>query len=131
MTELNHEQLADLTQVLARRRANLATEIHDELIDSGDERYVELASSVCDAGEEAIAAMFADVNISLINRHVREMDMIDRALRHIERGDYGVCIDCGDDIAVERLRDTPTAERCVRCQARYEGACVHEETPRL
>jgi YteA family regulatory protein len=41
---------------------------------------------------------------------------IDRALRDIENGDYGVCKICGKVIPEERLDFIPYAEHCVNCQ---------------
>ncbi|MEG0772929.1 TraR/DksA C4-type zinc finger protein [Clostridium sp.] len=41
---------------------------------------------------------------------------IDRALRDIENGDYGVCKICGKEIPQERLEFIPYAEHCVGCQ---------------
>jgi RNA polymerase-binding transcription factor DksA len=57
-----------------------------------------------DATLEAIAAAAAD-----------EVLQIDHALERIERGDYGVCEVCGEDISPERLRAVPYAVRCARC----------------
>jgi DnaK suppressor protein len=31
-----------------------------------------------------------------------------------------VCIDCGGDVGVERLRAEPAAPRCIDCQRRHE-----------
>jgi DnaK suppressor protein len=53
------------------------------------------------------------------------------ALARIEMGGYGVCIDCGDDIAIERLRAYPTSIRCLSCQSKYEGSHASTGTPSL
>ena len=41
--------------------------------------------------------------------------MIDRALQNIESGDYGYCVDCGEDIDIRRLAIDPTNLRCIQC----------------
>lgn len=46
---------------------------------------------------------------------VRELDDIDRALRRVDAGTYGICADCGGSIPLDRLRARPTATRCVAC----------------
>lgn len=130
MSALTREQLDELSRRLADRRNELRQELHDELVDSGDERYAELANAVHDLGEESIATLFADVNISLMNRHIREIETIERAQRRMEHGSYGKCIDCGRDIGFERLQRQPDAERCIDCQKRFETVYAHEETPR-
>ncbi|MGD8290153.1 MAG: RNA polymerase-binding protein DksA [Desulfobacterales bacterium] len=43
------------------------------------------------------------------------------SLDDIEDGVYGICDDCGRDIAIERLRARPVARRCIRCKTRQEN----------
>lgn len=42
------------------------------------------------------------------------------ALRRIQDGTYGVCLDCGKRIPAARLSVKPEASRCVSCQSEYE-----------
>ena len=42
------------------------------------------------------------------------------SLKDIENGVYGICDDCGKDIAIERLQARPVARRCIRCKTRQE-----------
>ena len=46
-----------------------------------------------------------------------EIHQIEEALKRIADGSYGVCTQCGDDIAARRLAAQPTATRCIRCAA--------------
>ena len=39
------------------------------------------------------------------------------ALERIEKGLYGICVDCEEDISEKRLISVPGAIRCVKCQA--------------
>lgn len=43
-----------------------------------------------------------------------------RALQKIEEGTYGLCDDCGEPIAEERLKLIPGAIQCVVCRAAEE-----------
>jgi RNA polymerase-binding protein DksA len=131
MGELTRAQTDELKQLLDRRHHELRVDVRQELADSGDERFSELAGGVRDIGEESTAAMFADVNLSLISRHTHELQHVERALQRIERGDYGICVVCGTDIPFERLQGYPVAERCVSCQDRHEKTHVSHATPRL
>lgn len=38
----------------------------------------------------------------------------------LERGEYGVCEDCGERVPYKRLLAFPTARRCLDCQERHE-----------
>ncbi len=40
-----------------------------------------------------------------------------QALRRIQEGEFGDCIDCGEAIVAARLRANPTLLRCMSCAA--------------
>ncbi len=42
------------------------------------------------------------------------------AERRLEKGEYGLCEDCGEEIGFARLLAQPAASRCVRCQEAAE-----------
>ena len=51
-----------------------------------------------------------------------EREQARHARERIAEGAYGVCEDCGQKIAEERLAAVPDATRCVACQAAWELA---------
>jgi len=44
-----------------------------------------------------------------------EIAKIDAALRRIDDGEYGYCLECGEEIAEKRLEIAPAVALCVRC----------------
>lgn len=50
-----------------------------------------------------------------------ERRRIKAALKRIEGGDYGYCIDCDEPIAVARLEANPTVILCVNCATAREN----------
>ncbi|MBA3325822.1 MAG: TraR/DksA C4-type zinc finger protein [Rhodobacteraceae bacterium] len=46
-----------------------------------------------------------------------EIRMIEAALLRIERGEYGICVSCGDPISEERLDVLPQTPKCRNCAA--------------
>lgn len=50
---------------------------------------------------------------------------IEDALRRMRRDDYGICVDCGQEIPFERLRLVPWTDRCVEDEERAEGQSTH------
>ena len=48
------------------------------------------------------------------------LDEIERALKKIEEGTYGVCEDTGEEIPKGRLEAVPEAVRTVEAQQRFE-----------
>ena len=53
-------------------------------------------------------------------RQQLQLTQILRALKKIEDGDYGYCIDCDEIIAYARLEIRPESELCVACQNQQE-----------
>ncbi len=129
---LSKAQLAELAGQLDRRRDALLEEVRDELEHSENQQYIELIGRVPpDIGDQSVGDALADLNLAIIDRHVQELRDIDAAKLRIKAGAYGVCIDCGEHIGVERLRAYPTAKRCRPCQQQREKTYAHEGTPSL
>ena len=53
-------------------------------------------------------------------RRVAMLRDIDAALRRIDDGTYGLCIDCEESINPKRLEFDPTVLRCVDCAGKFE-----------
>jgi len=54
----------------------------------------------------------------------RESMLINKILISLEdmkNGEYGICEDCGEEIAIERLKARPVARRCIYCKAVQEN----------
>jgi len=56
------------------------------------------------------------------------LDQIEAALRRLEEGTYGDCVECGVEIAEARLRALPFAVRCKDCESAREAAEGRERT---
>lgn len=129
---LTDAQRTELERRLDERQRVLLTEVADELDQSDNREYGKLIGALPgDAGDQSVADAFADLNISIADRHMEELRDIDAAKARMREGTYGVCVECGGDIAFERLRAYPTAKRCIRCQQRREKAYAHQGTPTL
>ncbi|MDI3342078.1 MAG: TraR/DksA C4-type zinc finger protein [Sphaerobacter sp.] len=76
-----------------------------------------IATHIADAASDLMEAQATVGTLTEIDREVAD---IDEALARLERGTYGVCIDCGELIDPARLKALPTAVRCLRCQTHYE-----------
>jgi DnaK suppressor protein len=121
MAGLSDKQLQYFEQRLVRRREALRELIRQELASTQREDYAELAGLVHDAGDESFAELLRGVNLTNRARELEEMQDVEAALERIKNGIYGVCVDCGDDIGLERLEAYPTAKRCIACQNRHEN----------
>jgi RNA polymerase-binding protein DksA len=68
--------------------------------------------------DSARALSDVEMHARLIERSEERLRAIDSALNLLERGRYGICDLCGEQIPVEHLRALPFATRCVDCQAK-------------
>ena len=57
----------------------------------------------------------------LVETQRREVIQVDAALLRLDAGVFGLCIDCGADIPVDRLRALPFALRCEEDASRKEA----------
>jgi len=122
MASLTEQDVQRFQQLLAKRREDLRWLVHDALIESKRNDYIELAGAVHDAGEEAVASLLNEMDLSQLRREVEELGDVEAALERIRDGTFGKCADCGDAIDRERLAAYPTAKRCITCQTRRETA---------
>ena len=118
---LTQAQINDFRRALERRFVEVREDIRQALLQSDQESYIELAGRVSDMEDSSAADLLVDVALADIDRHVEEVRDIDAALLRIADGSYGLCVDCGDGIAAQRLEAYPTAQRCVVCQTIYES----------
>jgi len=61
-----------------------------------------------------------DVLTTLSETARREVMQIDAALGRMEEGMYGECVDCGQEIPIDRLRALPFTLRCQEDQEERE-----------
>jgi RNA polymerase-binding protein DksA len=131
MSALDTTRRHSLEQKLRSRHTTLRGEIRAALLASTEERHRELAGMVHDAADDSVADLLMDVNLKGMDRDARELAAVNAALARLAQGTYGVCVDCGGDIADQRLEAQPAAARCIECETRHERQYSHERGPTL
>jgi RNA polymerase-binding transcription factor len=104
---------------LERKRKALSSAIHTSMHSTRDsdqrrDMFKDPYGSASLTHDDEVAA-------AVVERRARELEEVTRALEDIDAGRYGVCADCGREIAEARLRVLPFATRCVACQAIVES----------
>lgn len=116
---LDAEQLRALEQRLRDKRAAIV-ELEEARRDSG--AVVELDQSRTGRLSRMDAMQLQAMAKAGESRAREELQRIDAALKRLENGDFGYCMDCDEPIAAARLQANPTATLCVTCAAaREEG----------
>jgi RNA polymerase-binding protein DksA len=118
MSHLTQQQKQHIAQQLRGRESDLHAGISGAT--DKNEEYRQIAGEVPDAGDVATADVIRELDQAEASRDIAELRAVQRALQRMRDEDYGACVDCGDEIPVERLTAQPTAVRCVDCQALRE-----------
>lgn len=84
--------------------------------------------------EESAQTELADYTLSqVIENQRRELLMIDAAFQRMDQDSFGTCVDCGLEIAFERLEAVPFAIRCEEDARQREQERVggHSQIPTM
>jgi len=71
-------------------------------------------------GETATATLDREIDYSLEENSGEVLAAIDRALKRLDDGSYGTCVNCGKEIPEERLEAIPWTELCIDDQRAQE-----------
>jgi DnaK suppressor protein len=110
----------DLKKMLEDRRGELLREVQGGIRDAQSD--ISKERQVLDQGESSEVDIQEDIEFALIQMKAETLNKIDVALRRLNEGTYGVCFECGDEIAERRLRALPFAVRCKDCEEARETA---------
>ena len=132
MDNLEAAEIKTLEAQLRQRRETLLQRLLQQLKESGDKDFEALAGKVHDSGDESVASMLGDISAVAAEQETRELAEVEAALTRIARNSYGICSNCGEAIALERLRASPAAALCIHCQQKAEGPSGgRDQTPTL
>src|ERR1041385_6214681 len=105
----------DLRAAVARlRQLGGATALEDLLGPRGEHW------SFADEVDEIQANERREIGFATRELLVDRVNRIAAALERLDVSEYGVCTECGEEIAPARLRVMPEVTTCVRCQDRLE-----------
>lgn len=76
---------------------------------------------VTDRKDDAVQRIAGGIDDTEARRDLDELMQVEAALHRLDKGVYGDCADCGEPIALDRLRVQPAALRCAACQAAFEA----------
>jgi RNA polymerase-binding transcription factor len=103
-TEDVKARLQEYQSSISVRRAKLARHVHH--------REEPLPQ---DFAEQAVELENNETMLALEDELSEQEREVERALARLENGSYGVCVECGESIAEERLQALPAAALCFDC----------------
>lgn len=112
------KQRAELIEKIKKALLKRKNDIENQLSKQTHEKLTD--GVVQDTADEVQSLSMENLQSSLQRTEIDELHLMVDALSRIERGEYGVCIDCGEPISEKRLESFPYAARCIVCQEAFE-----------
>jgi len=73
-----------------------------------------------DEADHALVQKGENIVKTLLDRQHETLEAIERSLKRIENGTYGICESCGNEINIERLKVKVFADYCIVCREMIE-----------
>ena len=109
---MDAEKLKEFREALHR----LAAQIRAADAETSEERApVELDQQAVGRLSRMDALQVQAMALETSRRRGVELRRIAAALARIDEGEYGYCLECGEEIAVRRLEFAPAAPLCIGC----------------
>jgi DnaK suppressor protein len=113
---MDAQRLAAAKKELERLRLEVLREVRM----TGDASRQLDTDDVPDLGDMSTRSYDRDLLYNLSEVQRQKIRDIDTALELLEQGEYGVCVRCGEEIALKRLEIRPFSRYCVECKTEVE-----------
>jgi RNA polymerase-binding transcription factor DksA len=117
MTTLTQQQIRHLSELMDVRFAREIEEIRAVRERTRGQREEGVPADWIDA---AVVETSLSTDDAVIAQNLEDVRDIRAARERLAAGSYGICTDCGEAIAYERLLAYPAAKRCIHCQRLHE-----------
>lgn len=110
------EKFAQIKELLLKERQGLLQEVsnsYETCRDLGQD-------GVPDIGDMSSVAYSRDVLFNVSETQRQRIHDIDVALGQIEKGEYGTCMSCGEEISPKRMEVRPFSRYCIECKTDIE-----------
>jgi RNA polymerase-binding protein DksA len=115
---ISPQQHAEIEQRLKQSRQDVMDSVSSRI--RGESASIAPATHTAQNEDKPQAEMISHNEEHYADRETAVLHEIDAALGRLETGGYGICVECGREIAVERLMATPTVHTCIQCQEMLE-----------
>ena len=113
------EELEAFRHTLETLRSRLRGDL-DQMTDEALRRNITNGSGnlsnvplhMADVGTENYDQEFT---LELIENEQETLDLVNEALARLDKGKFGLCVECAEPIAKPRLQASPYTRHCIRC----------------
>ena len=128
MPEIDKDKVA----ARLRERAQEIAQRREEVVRSEegmrDNELADYDQHPADEGTETFERELDQTTLLILEAEGKD---VETAMRRLEEGKYGVCIDGGEEIPAERLEAIPEALRCIEHQRIYDAQLRAQGGPLL
>jgi DnaK suppressor protein len=114
-TSQRHRKILEIRVKLVGQKSGLLAEAESAMNALPDQTIFP------DLGDQASLETDRGFLLRLKGREQRLLLKIEEALERIDRGAYGICEVCGEEIAIQRLEARPVTTMCIDCKTEQEA----------
>ena len=114
---LNKQELENFQKELE----NMKLQIQSNLDGSSFEMNTLRDNQPKDEGDHASVELGHSIANTIMDKQSEKLQAIERSLKRIKNGTYGVCDSCEEDINIERLKVKVFADYCITCREVIEN----------
>jgi len=112
---------AELRKILEARRQELTDDLQLRVKHVREKAATSVGTEVGDSADSAETDMQDEMAFALMQLKAETLERVSEALKRLDAGTFGTCVECEDDIAERRLRALPFALRCTSCEEEREA----------
>lgn len=113
---VNKKDLKRFKELLSLERSSLIKKANKTLTEEATLDVNELPDEI----DQASAEYNQSFIFRLRDREKYYLSKIDRALKKIDEGTFGICESCDEPISIKRLEARPVTTLCIRCKEEQE-----------
>lgn len=109
-----------LKKILLRKRAEVVAGIEARMGQKLTREAGQKIDSAMDSADQSAQDVDQGIDYSIIEMKYEQYKDIADAFRKLQNDTYGLCEECGGEIAIKRLEVNPFARYCIECKTRKE-----------
>jgi len=117
---MKKKDLKYFKNLILKKKEELYTELgyleNSSLSTTTKDQAGDLSSYSFHMADQGTDTMEREMAFSFASREGRFLHHLNEALGRIEKGSYGKCRTCDNDISIKRLEAVPHATQCIKCK---------------
>ncbi len=122
--KLTKKELTEFKKLLLKKKEEINAEIKhisdDTLNKSQKDASGDISGYTYHMADVATDNYDREFSLGLASKDRKSLYELEDAMKRIEEGTFGVCLDCKALIAKTRLKVVPQARLCIKCQEKRE-----------